>query len=539
MNVDGSQRRVRGTGPMPRWSRVALLPIALVTLGLVNVPAANAATPSLKVFDKTVTERNTAGLVAKVKVQLSQVPTRRVTVDFRTVNGTASAPGDYTAKSGTLAFPAGTRTKTISVPIKGDLLAEARETFKVRISNPFRARIADAVGVVTILDNDTMPGVSVGSASVPEGNSGAAPLNIPVSLTSVSGAPISVPYTITPGTATFNTDYTATPVTGTLAFPAGTQTQNLSISVLGDLADETDETVNVTLVNPVNAVLVDGTGLATIRDDDGPNITINDVARNEGSTANNPFTFTVSLSAASPQTVTVNYATVNGSAGAGSDYTAASGTLTFLPSQTARSVTVFGQGDLNVEGNETFGVNLGSPVNGAITDSQGLGTIVNDDFSSTDEGIGAAAYLGNVSGDVGAGTVGSGTQSILLGDADWYRVGLSENAFSWLSPDNLWARVGLTVADLPPQTSGDIDMQIYRANGTLVGSSSLGGTADETFNITKADNASGFFTDPDDSTFFYVKVYGFGSVMNNYSLTVVGNSHYASGPGGTLRMAPR
>ena len=77
--------------------------------------------------------------------------------------------------------------------------------------------------------------------------------------------------------------------------------------------------------------------------------------------------------------MTVNYATANGTALAGSDYTAASGTLTFAPGQTSKTVTVNVTGDTVVEPNETFVVNLSAPTGATLFDGQGLGTILNDD----------------------------------------------------------------------------------------------------------------------------------------------------------------
>jgi hypothetical protein len=290
--------------------------------------------------------------------------------------------------------------------------------------------------------------------------------------------------------------------------------------------------VNIALVAPVNAVIADGTAVGTIRDDDGPGITITNVSKNE-SWVTNPYVFTVNLSAASVQTVTVQYATANNSAAAGSDYVSTSGTLTFTPGQTSRTITVNVTGDLNVESNETFFVNLSNAVNATIVDGQGLATLVNDDATSTDEGRGAALFLGTVSGDTGGGaSVVSRTDSILLGDADWYRINLNENDFAFLSPEDLLARIQLSVADSPAQTNGDLDMRIYRANGTEVGGSFAGGTTDEVYSVRYADNASGFFEDPTGNTFFYVKVYGFGSVINNYTLTVTGD--VTAGPVGTL-----
>ena len=123
-----------------------------------------------------------------------------------------------------------------------------------------------------------------------------------------------------------------------------------------------------------------------------PALTINDVTQSEGNSGMTAFTFTVSLSPASTQTVTVDYATANGttnpatggaSCGPGVDYITTSGTLTFNPSDTAQPITVQVCGDATTEPNETFFVNLSNAMNAAIGDSQGVGTISNDDVSIT------------------------------------------------------------------------------------------------------------------------------------------------------------
>jgi hypothetical protein len=109
-------------------------------------------------------------------------------------------------------------------------------------------------------------------------------------------------------------------------------------------------------------------------------LTINNVTLAEGNSVTKTFVFTVRLSLASANTVTVNYATANGSAVAGSDYTAVPSTwLTFTPGQTSKQVVVNVKGDTVVEPNETFVVNLGSASGATIYDGLGLGTITNDD----------------------------------------------------------------------------------------------------------------------------------------------------------------
>jgi hypothetical protein len=106
---------------------------------------------------------------------------------------------------------------------------------------------------------------------------------------------------------------------------------------------------------------------------------INDVSQAEGNAGTSNAIFTVTLSAPSPGGVTVQYATANGTATAGSDYTTTAGTLTFNVGETSKPIAVPILGDLVIEANETFVVNLSAAVGATIADAQGVGTIVNDD----------------------------------------------------------------------------------------------------------------------------------------------------------------
>src|SRR5262249_4772982 len=117
-------------------------------------------------------------------------------------------------------------------------------------------------------------------------------------------------------------------------------------------------------------------------DDLPPSLSINDVTQPEGNSGTTSFVFTVSLSQASGKTVTVNYATADGTATAGSDYTAASGTLSFAPGDLSKTVTVLVNGDTAVEPDETFFVKLTNLTNATIAVGQGTGTILNDDSSA-------------------------------------------------------------------------------------------------------------------------------------------------------------
>ena len=111
--------------------------------------------------------------------------------------------------------------------------------------------------------------------------------------------------------------------------------------VIGDTLDEANETFFVNLSAPSNATILDGQGQGTITNDDPlPSLSIGNVTVTEGNSGTVNATFTVSLSAASGQTVTVNYATADGTAVPPGDYTARSGTLTFPPGRPSQSITV-------------------------------------------------------------------------------------------------------------------------------------------------------------------------------------------------------
>lgn len=111
-----------------------------------------------------------------------------------------------------------------------------------------------------------------------------------------------------------------------------------------------------------------------------PNLTIRDVTKNEGRSGITSFSFIVELSQASSQTVTVNFATGNGTATTGdNDYISRAGTVTFGPGQTTATIDISVRGDKRREATETFFVHLTGATNATITDAQAAGTITNDD----------------------------------------------------------------------------------------------------------------------------------------------------------------
>src|SRR5262249_19478706 len=165
-----------------------------------------------------------------------------------------------------------------------------------------------------------------------------------------------------------------------VSFPPGVTTRTITVQVLGDLLNELDETFLVSLSNPGNATFADAQGVGTISNDDPPpSLTIDNVSVTEGDSGTTNAVFTVSLSAVSGRTVTVDYATADGTATAGLDYVSAFGSLTFVPGTATQTIMVTVNGDVENEAHETYFVNLSGAVNATIGDGSGLGTILDDD----------------------------------------------------------------------------------------------------------------------------------------------------------------
>ena len=330
--------------------------------------------PSVSINDVTVTEGNTGTTNATFTLSLSAAYTQDVTVHWSTADGTATAGSDYQAASGTLTIPAGQTTGTITVLVNGDRVAEPNETFVVNLSAPANASIADGKGVGTIVDDE--PRIGISDVTRTEGSTGTTLFAFTVSLSAACDAPVTVNFATADGSATAGSDYQAT--SGTLTIPAGQTTGTITVLVNGDRLAEPNEAFTINLSNPVNAGIADGQGVGTIVDDE-PRISIHDVARTEGNTGMTPFVFTVSLWAAYDIPVTVSFATANGSATAGSDYQATSGTLTIPAGQTTGTISVLVNGDRLPEPNETFFVTLSNLNYGVIAGSWATGTILDDE----------------------------------------------------------------------------------------------------------------------------------------------------------------
>ena len=402
--------------------------------------------PRIAIANATVKEGDSGTRDLSFTVTLSQATTNAVTVTYGTADGTAKAGQDYVAQSGTLTFAPGETSKVIKVKVTGDTAIEGNETLKINLSSPSGATIADRVATGTIVNDDAQ--ITVADTSVTEGNDGTTNLAFTVKLSAAASGPVTVAYTTGNGTARAGQDYVAQ--TGTLTFAAGETSKIVNVLVTGDRAVEGNETVRLTLSSPVGAAIKDGLAIGTIVNDDStmlPSLSISDASSAEGSAAApGHTTFTVSLSSAAAGPVTVNFTTADGTAVAGSDYVAQSGTLTFAAGETQKTIQVVLIGDAVSEANEGFSLVLSSASGATIVDATGIGTIINDDgapalptLSISD----ATVIEGNPGGGAAPGwlstsgnqIVDSAGHSVQIAGVNWF--GFESSTFA---PHGLWTR---------------------------------------------------------------------------------------------------
>jgi hypothetical protein len=226
-----------------------------------------------------------------------------------------------------------------------------------------------------------LPALSITDRTITEGNTGTTLASFDVQLSQASSKTVTVQYATANGTATAGSDYTA--IANTLSFAPGETRKTITVSVKGDTAVESNETFLVKLSGATNATIARAQATGTIINDDLvatlPYLSIRDVTVTEGNSGTTNAVFTINLSARSTRTINVNYATANGTATANSDYISKSGTLSFAPGETRKTVAVSVKGDTTAEPTETFLLRLSNATNATIADNQGVGTILDND----------------------------------------------------------------------------------------------------------------------------------------------------------------
>jgi hypothetical protein len=236
----------------------------------------------------------------------------------------------------------------------------------------------------TVLFNDRSwpfvpPTVSVGDAAVTEGNTGTVNVTFTLTLAYPSPFDVTVHYATADGTAAAGSDYVA--ASGDVTIPAGQTSATVTVAVKGDRLGEPTETFAVNLTAATNATISDGQGIGTILDNE-PRISFSNVTQKEGKkNRTTQFTFTITLSAAYDQPVTVSFRTGDGTAKTSDgDYVANTGTITFAPGETTKAITIEVKGDNKREADEYFYLLLfGNSSNSWFANDYGVGRILNDD----------------------------------------------------------------------------------------------------------------------------------------------------------------
>jgi probable HAF family extracellular repeat protein len=358
--------------------------------------------PLMTIADTSVTEGNTGTRNATFTVTLSRASAQPITVHYATADGGAVAGTDYLAASGTLTFAPGQTTRTIPVTVLGDRVPED-EGFMLTLRNATNAIIASggpANGTrngsagAEILDDE--PRVTGRQVTVVEGNTGSTNAVITWDLSVAYDQPVTMTYSTRDGSAVAGEDFLA--ASGTLTFAPGQTTAQFSVTVLGDRVPEAffsggSETLGFDAFSPSGNAQVLGLRTLDILDDE-PSVALHSemVTVIEGSAGGGgrAAVFTARLSRPYDREVTVDYFTSDLPpeeydplviATAGVDYQARSGTLSFAPGETSRTISVPIIGDALEEASEYFRLSIDNPSANAVIDwtASAFGEIVDDD----------------------------------------------------------------------------------------------------------------------------------------------------------------
>lgn len=433
-----------------------------------------------------------------------------VSAPYTVAGGTATAGSDYTASNGTLSWSDGdTANKSFTFTVLDDSTVESNETVGVSLGTPTGATLGSPnAATVTITSDDTPPPGTLQFVSSTYSGGEPSPIRIItaiVSRTSGSFGAVSVPYTVTAGTATAGSDYTATS-SGTLSWTDGDTTgKAVGITVLDDSLVESNETLTISLGTPTGATLGSPTSTTvTISSDDNPpagtvQLTSSSYSGDEASAQT--ITITATRANGSFGAASVAYSIGGGTATAGSDYTASNGTLSWSDGDAAnKSFTITVVNDGAIESTETVGVTLsspsgvtlGSPSSATVTiasdDASGVIALTSSTYSGTEAGGGSYIYVtatrtGGVSGAVSVTmTVTSGTA---VENGDFYRPA----SFGWADGDGTSKTLAFEI----------IDDTLYEPNETFTialqspfpaGGATLGSPTSATCTIISNDNPS-------------------------------------------------
>ena len=347
----------------------------------------------LSVADATASEEDDSTI--DFVVTLNPASDESVTVDYATANGSASAGDDYTAASGSLTFNAGETSKTIQVSIIDDSVVDNNETLTITLSNASGADISDgqATGTITDGDTETSP-LTAAFQELPSSHDGSAEFAFQVLFSEDVGISYvnmrDDAFTVTDGDV-----QTAKRVDGrhdlwkitvepddnsdvVITLPANRScTTAGAICTREDTPRQLTNSPSATVPGPTDESSSDSTSDSTEETTTNSQLSVADATASEEDDAT--IDFVVTLNPAGEANITVDYATSNGTASAGSDYTAQSGTLTFTAGETSKTVTVAIIDDSTEESDETLTLTLSNPSGAEISDDHATGTITDSE----------------------------------------------------------------------------------------------------------------------------------------------------------------
>jgi len=358
----------------------------------------NGGLPLLSIDEASVAEGDAGSVELRFTASLAAPLTEAVSVDYRTEDAgganSATAGSDYIATSGTLTVDAGADSATLVVEVLGDEVIEADERLHLVLENP-SANVGLPGGggslslVGTILNDDHII-LNIDAAAIDEGDNGSQALQFNAYLEEPAKEAMSVQWRTAGGSATADVDFTA--ASGSLDFAVGSTTPStpISVQIHGDTRLEADETFGFTIESASISTVFGGdaatlgNALATIRNDDQLQASVDDAAIDEGDSGSVALSFPVKLSDSADVDIEIDYVTADDSASvADDDYSESNDTLIIPAGQTSGSIAVPVLGDTRVEPDEQFTLRLTGATSGVVlADASASGTIRNDDQPS-------------------------------------------------------------------------------------------------------------------------------------------------------------
>ena len=278
-----------------------------------------------------------------------------------------------------MTFAPGEVSKTIDVTVQGDTVVEPDEGFSVDLSNAVNATILDGTGAGLIINDDAAGSIQFSAPTYTIAEDGVS-ATITATRTAGNDGAVSVDYATSDGSAIAGSDYTAT--SGTLNWSDGDAAdKTFQVQIIDDSIDEADETVNLALSNVTGGATLGAQAASTLTivDNDTAGVAQFTASAYNVQEDSGNVIITVTRSGGSDGAVSVDFATMDGSALAGQDYTANAGTLSWADGDTTdRTITIAIIDDVLPEPAESFSIALSNPSGGMILGAQSNMTVTID-----------------------------------------------------------------------------------------------------------------------------------------------------------------